>query len=98
MVLLVKTYEHHYTTRGKWLGIAPCYEVWIVGKDMPSNRIDQELNRLRRKADQAWELAGCARQDGDKADEARWTAEALEYTRLLRIVDADGLTKRIEPV
>jgi len=33
-------------------------------------------DKLKRKINQAWELAGCARQDGDKADEARWTKEA----------------------
>lgn len=36
----------------------------------------------RRKADQAWDLAGCARQDGDKADEERWTKIAREHQRL----------------
>ena len=38
------------------------------------------LADLRRKRDQAWELSGCARVDGDKADEARWAAKAREYT------------------
>jgi len=36
----------------------------------------------RRKADQAWELAGCARRDGDTADEKRWTEEARNHDRL----------------
>jgi hypothetical protein len=31
---------------------------------------------LKRKEDQAWEMAGLARQDGDTKDEQRWTAEA----------------------
>ena len=42
------------------------------------------VKELRRKADQAWELAGCARQDGDTADEQRRTAEAREYEALIR--------------
>jgi hypothetical protein len=29
----------------------------------------------KRKIDQAYELAGCARHDGDKADELRWLNE-----------------------
>jgi len=37
----------------------------------------------RRKIDQAWEMAGLARQDGDKKDEERWIKEALEFQRLL---------------
>lgn len=40
---------------------------------------DQELARLRRKANQAWDLAGLARADGDKADEAKHTTEAREW-------------------
>lgn len=40
-----------------------------------------ELERLRRKRDQAWEMAGLARQDGDKDDEKRRTDEAREYQR-----------------
>ena len=36
------------------------------------------MNRetILRKIDQAYELAGCARQDGDKVDEKRWLDEA----------------------
>jgi hypothetical protein len=34
---------------------------------------------FRRKADQAWELAGCARVDGDKKDEAYYTNRARLY-------------------
>lgn len=30
----------------------------------------------KRKADQCWELAGCARVDGDTKDMIRWTEEA----------------------
>ena len=33
----------------------------------------------RRKADQHWEMAGLARQDGDKEDAARHTKLALEW-------------------
>lgn len=36
---------------------------------------------LRRKRDQAWEMAGLARQDGDTTDEVRQTAIAREYQR-----------------
>lgn len=37
------------------------------------------IEKLRRKANQSWELAGCARQDGDKVDEAKHTADARKY-------------------
>lgn len=39
---------------------------------------------LRRKADQHWEMAGLARQDGDHKDAARHTEEARKYEQLLR--------------
>lgn len=42
---------------------------------------------LRRKANQAWDMAGLARQDGDTRDEARRTAEARAY-------DAEILRRR----
>lgn len=38
------------------------------------------IEKLHRKADQAWEMAGLARQDGDKADEIRHTEEAVEIS------------------
>ncbi len=41
-------------------------------------------NEYARKADQAWEMAGLARQDGDKADEKRWTEEAQRLERLAK--------------
>lgn len=44
---------------------------------------NQEIERLRRKRDQEWELAGLARQDGDTKDEAIHTANAREYSRQL---------------
>ena len=34
-----------------------------------------------RKADQAWEMAGLARQDGDFRDAERWTNEARKHDR-----------------
>lgn len=37
------------------------------------------LEKLRRKADQHWEMAGLARQDGDSKDEERHTKLAREY-------------------
>ena len=40
--------------------------------------------RLRRKEDQAWEMAGLARQDRDMADAARRTQEARDW-RALRV-------------
>lgn len=39
-------------------------------------------SRFRIKADQHWEMAGLARQDGDLADSARHTEQAREYERL----------------
>jgi hypothetical protein len=46
--------------------------------------MSQELERLRRKRDQAYELAGLAREDGDKIDELRWLKEAKEYEAKIR--------------
>jgi hypothetical protein len=52
-----------------------------ISKDEASmlTKYEQEIARLRRKEDQAWECAGCARTDGDKADEQRWFTKAREY-------------------
>lgn len=41
-----------------------------------------EAERFLRKADQEWDLAGLARQDGDVADEQRHTEKAREFTRM----------------
>lgn len=38
-----------------------------------------EYVKWRRRADQAWDMAGLARQDGDKADAERQTKLAREY-------------------
>jgi hypothetical protein len=43
-----------------------------------------DIERLRRKRDQAWEMAGLARQDGDRVDEERRTEEAREYARQIQ--------------
>ncbi len=40
---------------------------------------NEEYVRLMRKADQAWEMGGLARQDGDTADMERQYAKAREY-------------------
>lgn len=42
---------------------------------------DNHLSNLVRKRDQAYELAGCARRDGDKKDEEKHLADAREYQR-----------------
>lgn len=42
---------------------------------------DPVLERLRRKRDQAWDMAGLARQDGDMVDAAKQTAAAKDYQR-----------------
>lgn len=39
---------------------------------------------LRMKADQHWDMAGLARQDGDHADEKRHTDKAREYEQMAR--------------
>lgn len=44
----------------------------MVGEDLSSF----SLEKLRRRRDQAWELAGLARVDNDVPDMERWTAEA----------------------
>ena len=43
--------------------------------------------RHLRKANQHWDMAGLARQDGDKADEKRQTDLAREHDRLAREAD-----------
>jgi hypothetical protein len=40
--------------------------------------------QARRKADQHWEMAGLAAQDGDKEDAARHTKLARHYDQLVR--------------
>jgi len=40
-------------------------------------------DKIRRKADQEWEMAGLARQDGDHADAQRHTKEAQRLEQLL---------------
>jgi hypothetical protein len=45
---------------------------------------NRELNRLRRKENQAWECAGLARRDGDLKDAERWTNEAREWARKIK--------------
>lgn len=40
---------------------------------------DIQATRLRRKADQHWEMAGLARQDRDEADARRHTELARKY-------------------
>lgn len=55
------------------------------GLEKENNSDDMlSLEQLRRKRDQAWELAGLARQDGDTADERRWTNRARELQRKIR--------------
>jgi hypothetical protein len=41
-------------------------------------------DKLRRKMDQAWEMAGLARQDGDTRDAERRMKEAEQYRQELR--------------
>ena len=46
--------------------------------------MESSLERLRRKRDQEWELAGLARQDGDTADELKHTQLAQDYARQIK--------------
>lgn len=39
-------------------------------------------SRAQRKADQEWELAGCARRDGDSLAELRHTEKARTWQRI----------------
>ena len=43
-----------------------------------------DFEACRRKADQHWEMAGCARQDGDVKDAARHTRLAMEWEERAR--------------
>jgi hypothetical protein len=47
----------------------------MIAEDLPLMSIET----LRRKANQAWESAGLARQDRDAKDEKFWTAKARAY-------------------
>lgn len=44
---------------------------------------DWTLEKLLRKRDQAWEMAGLARTDGDTKDEARHTEDARSCQRAI---------------
>lgn len=44
----------------------------------------RDADYYRMKADQEWELAGLARQDGDHQDALKHTEKAREYQRLAR--------------
>ena len=44
---------------------------------------DWTLEKLRRKRDQAWDMAGLARTDGDTKDEARHTEDARSCQRVI---------------
>ena len=46
--------------------------------------MESELDRLRRKRDQAWEMAGLARQDGDEKAVAKHHQEAAEFTKQIK--------------
>lgn len=50
-------------------------------KNIEKTSHDPVLDRMVRKRDQAWDMAGLARQDRDKADEKKHTAEAREWGR-----------------
>ena len=45
---------------------------------------DMSYDQLQRKADQAWEMASLARQDGDRKDAEHRTKEAQQYEQELR--------------
>lgn len=49
-----------------------------IRNKVPENA-NEEYHRYRRKADQHWDMAGLARQDGDKSDETRQTNLAREF-------------------
>lgn len=48
-----------------------------------TRQYESDLDKLRRKRDQAWELAGCARVDGDKINEKHWTDEVRRLAQLI---------------
>lgn len=53
----------------------------IRNAELSSN--DPLINRLRRKRDQEWDMAGLARQDGDFPAMRKHTEQAKEYQRQL---------------
>ncbi len=60
--------------------LADCCSEYHVMREATAQELKAEIDRLRRKADQAWELSGLARKDGDHCDEVkqRNTARELE--------------------
>jgi hypothetical protein len=54
----------------------------IAGK--PVTDYHPQIQRLRRKADQEWDMAGLARQDGDTTAAQRHTENARSFERQLR--------------
>lgn len=48
---------------------------------MDEDTSNWSMEKLRRKRDQAWEIAGCARQDNDRKEEVRYTELATFYAR-----------------
>lgn len=53
--------------------------------------LDQmDLATLRRKSNQEWDMAGLARQDRDKKDEARHTALAQAYDAEIKLRLQEG--------
>lgn len=52
-------------------------------KNKPMSNPTPEKERLRRKANQHWDMAGLARQDGDTKDAERHTKLARDYERKL---------------
>lgn len=54
------------------------------------NPKENDPEYCRRKADQAWEMAGMARCDGDKEDEERHTKEARRLDAKYKELKACG--------
>lgn len=55
-----------------------------MNKNNASNYREWSGEKLRRKADQEWDMAGLARQDRDDNAERKHTANALTYEGELR--------------
>lgn len=57
------------------------------GFEITNSIINPTRERLRLKANQEWDMAGCARQDNDMADSARRINLARAYSRIARTLD-----------
>lgn len=87
LTLRVSQYDIQKVKSGRWMRPAEFAAAEAAARKANTAPAEDgwDDEKLRRKVDQSWELAGCARVDGDRVDEARHTAEARRLQTLLRM-------------